>query len=256
MKKFGWELRLGVFLICLSIILYLCQFFLLGNGKQIIFYIFQDIAFLPISALLVLLVIGRLLADHEKHIILDKLNMVIGTFFSEVGTDLLKFCITFDHNADKVGRNLIVKNDWKESDFIRARNSLESYEYNVDSKKGNLAAFQVWITEKRLFLLRFLENPTLLEHQTFTDLLWAVFHLADELSHRHDLTNLPEEDLSHLSGDIKRAYVLLITQWLEYMRHLQMQYPYLFSLAVRTNPFDPNAFVVIRKEQGDPLTKV
>lgn len=247
MKKFTWEIRLGLFLICLSIIFYSCQFLLFGEGRQIVFYIFQDIAFLPISVFLVVLIVGRLLANREKRMILEKLNMAINTFFSEAGSEMLKFCITFDQNVGKVGKNLIVRNNWKGSDFIRAKNNLKHYGYDVNCRKGDLAAFQAWITGKRSFLLLFLANPVLLEHQTFTDLLWAIFHLVDELSYRKDLENLPGSDLDHLSSDLKRAYVLLITQWLEYMRHLQLQYPYLFSLAVRTNPFDPEAFVILRK---------
>jgi len=30
------------------------------------------------------------------------------------------------------------------------------------------------------------------------------------------------------------------------MRHLKKEYPYLFSLAVRTNPFDPRASVEVK----------
>ena len=85
------------------------------------------------------------------------------------------------------------------------------------------------------------QNPNLLEHDSFTDLLWAVFHLAEELAWRQDLRRLPGSDLSHLTGDIERAYTRLITEWLDYMRHLKGSYPYLFSLATRTNPFDPDA---------------
>jgi voltage-gated potassium channel len=85
----------------------------------------------------------------------------------------------------------------------------------------------------------------LLEHETFTDLLWAVFHLTEELASRPALTALPDPDLDHLSGDMGRAYGLLASQWLDYMRHLESAYPYLFSLAVRLNPFDPDAEAVI-----------
>ena len=52
-------------------------------------------------------------------------------------------------------------------------------------------------------------------------------------------------DREHLAGDIERAYVALIAEWLDYMQHLQKHYPFLFSLALRTNPFDPEASVVI-----------
>jgi hypothetical protein len=34
-------------------------------------------------------------------------------------------------------------------------------------------------------------------------------------------------------------------EWLDHVQHLQTAYPYLFSLALRTNPLDPNASVTV-----------
>ena len=86
-----------------------------------------------------------------------------------------------------------------------------------------------------------LENPNLLEHETFTDLLRAVFHLDEELRSRKNVNKLSVKDSDHISGDIKRAYNLLVNEWLDYMYHLKNNYPYLFSLAIRLNPFDEKA---------------
>jgi hypothetical protein len=90
-------------------------------------------------------------------------------------------------------------------------------------------------------MLDLLGNPSLLEHDEFTDLLWAVSHLTEELGARRSLTGLSAADLEHLSGDIKRAYGLLLREWVVYMRHLKEDYPYLFSLAVRMNPLNAEA---------------
>ena len=95
-------------------------------------------------------------------------------------------------------------------------------------------------------MLALLENPNLLEHESFTELLWAVFHLTEELACRMNLKELPDTDYEHLSADMKRAYVLLIAEWLAYMKHLKINYPYLFSLAARMNPFDPNASPIVK----------
>lgn len=86
----------------------------------------------------------------------------------------------------------------------------------------------------------------MLEHESFTELLQAVFHLTEELAHRKDVTQLPDADYQHLANDTKRAYILLVHEWLEYMNYLKDNYPYLFSLAMRTNPFDQDASVVIK----------
>ena len=90
-----------------------------------------------------------------------------------------------------------------------------------------------------------MENPNLLEHESFTNLLWAVFHLTEELAYRRTVERLARADAAHIAGDIKRAYELLTLEWLAYMKRLQKDYPYLFSLAVRTNPFDPGASVEV-----------
>jgi len=91
---------------------------------------------------------------------------------------------------------------------------------------------------KRDFLLRLLENPMLLDNESFTGLLRAVFHLTEELQARDDFRTLPETDVDHLAGDIHRAYYNLVMQWLQYMKYVKKEHPYLFSLAMRTNPFD------------------
>lgn len=96
-------------------------------------------------------------------------------------------------------------------------------------------------------LLRLIENPIIQEHENFTELLRALFHLRDELLNRNDLSELLDSDRKHLEGDIERVYKLLIFEWLRYIRYLKKSYGYLFSLAIRTNPFDPEATAVVKK---------
>lgn len=88
-------------------------------------------------------------------------------------------------------------------------------------------------------MVRLIEHPTLLEHENFTELLRAVFHLTEKLNYRKDLTKLPKHDRGHLSGDMKRMYKHLVTRWVDYMIHLKAFYPYLFSLEVRMSPYNP-----------------
>jgi hypothetical protein len=71
--------------------------------------------------------------------------------------------------------------------------------------------------------------------------------LTDELEHRRDFRKLPAADFRHLSGDIQRACAQLLRQWLTFMQHLKKAYPYLYSLAIRTNPFDPQAQAELRQ---------
>lgn len=245
MKKLNWQIVFGLSLFLLSAVLYLVHYAIFRNTYYIFNYLIGHIAFLPIHVLLVTLVIHQLLKVREKKAMLKKMNMVIGAFFSEVGTRLLNSFSDFDLHYDKIRKNLIITNDWSETEFSDARNSLKGYDYKIDSQKGDLESLKNFLIDRRDFLLGLLKNPILLEHESFTDLLWAVFHLTEELAHRSDVKQLSVTDYAHLSGDIKRAYVLLISEWLAYMKHLKDNYPYLFSLAIRINPFDPNVSVEI-----------
>ena len=97
--------------------------------------------------------------------------------------------------------------------------------------------------------MRLIENPALLEHESFTDLLLAIFHLTEELARRPNLEGLPKSDLAHLRVDIDRTYRLLVHEWLAYMKYLKVSYPYLFHLAMRTNPFDQTASPVVSEDR-------
>jgi hypothetical protein len=83
------------------------------------------------------------------------------------------------------------------------------------------------------------------EQEQFTEALRALFHLAEELGYRGSIENLPETDLEHLANDMERSYRLMTMEWLDYMQYLKESYPYLFSLAMRTNPFDKFASPVV-----------
>ncbi|MBE3035856.1 MAG: hypothetical protein IMZ70_02050 [Candidatus Atribacteria bacterium] len=245
-RVFSWQVLLGLSLIALSTLVYFIHYFIFRDAHHIFLYLIGDIAFVFIEVLLVTLVLHQLLHYREKKAMLNKLNMVIGAFFSEVGRELLKIFSGFDTESVKITQKLVITNESFEKEFLEICKSVKNHTYNIDSKRGDLENIKNFLKEKRQFLLNLLGNPNLLEHESFTNLLWAVFHLTEELIHRRSLSELPETDYQHLAGDIKRAYHLLILEWLNYMKHLKANYPYLFSLAVRTNPFDIDASVEVR----------
>jgi hypothetical protein len=245
MKSFlNWQIVLAIFLIVLSAIFYSLHYLIFGDLHHIFLYLIGDIAFLFIDVMIVTLVLNRLLAYRENQSILKKLNVVINTFFSEVGTDLLKLCLSFDFSADDFKKKLVIKNDWSDRDILITKQNLQSCQ-SIDSKRRDIGEVRTFLISKRQFLLTLLGNPHLVEHESFTNLLLSILHLTDELENRHHFTKLSESDSKHLSEDIKRVYNQLILEWLDYMRHLKRDYPYLFSLALRINPFDDNALVEV-----------
>jgi hypothetical protein len=174
--------------------------------------------------------------------------MIIGIFFSEAGTEILRLLSSFDTQVDRIRGDFLVTDRWSKQDFLALRKRVNAYEHKMDSRQADMGHLKDFLLGKRDFMLRILENPNLLEHEGFTDALWATLHLAEEFAGRKSLENLPKADHGHLAHDMSRAYSRLISEWLNYMWHLRQHYPYLFSLAMRTNPFDLNASVEVHED--------
>jgi hypothetical protein len=247
MKQMRWYLFLTMVLIGQSALVYLAQVSIFHKAEDTLFYMLQDLAFLPVQVLLVTLFLNQLLSMREKRALHKKLNMLIGSFYIEVGTGLIKHLVKFSADITAGRERVLVTRKWTEKDFARARAGLQSSDLGIDSRTSDLDELKIFLSARRGFLLSMLANPNLLEHDAFTDLLWAVFHLLEELSARQDLTSLPKTDYDHLSGDIERAFALVLVEWLAYMQHLKEDYPYLFSLAVRMNPLDEYADPVVKE---------
>lgn len=245
MNHKNWQILFGVILVALSVALYLVHFMIFHDAHHIFLYLLGDIAFVPIEVLLVTLIIHQLLSGREKRNMLDKLNMLIGAFFSETGSRLIVYFSDFDPKLTEIKNEFMISEGWTDRDFEQLIKRLRNYDYSIAAGFVDIISLRDFLKNKRDFLLRLIENPSLLEHEMFTQLLQAVFHLTEELSVRPTLENLPQKDLDHISGDINRVYVLLVKEWLSYMQHLKNNYPYLFSLALRTNPFDEEASAVI-----------
>ena len=250
MKKSDWRLKFSVLLILSSVLLYCFHYFIFRDAHHIFLYLVGELAFIPIEVLLVSLVIDRVIKERETESLIEKLNLIIGVYFNEVGTTILKYCTSIDSQVDDIANFLIVEPSWEERDFKKALEKCKNYNYEIEFHKVDLEKMNEFLLSKRGFLLRLLENPNLLEHETFTHLLTAVFHLEDELSSRN-LSELRQDEKEHLEIDIKRVYGASVSQWVLYMKHLKNTFPYLFVTAMSNNPFDKRTKEDIEKHIKD-----
>jgi hypothetical protein len=245
MRRYSNLIILAVILIGISALLYFVHYLIFRDVHHIFIYMVGDLAFLPLEVFLVVIVIERVLASREKQAIMQKLNMVVGAFFSEVGNDLLQRLLVCFEKSDDIRQHLDVKQNWSRADFNKALAFARTIDGEADFASLDLYGLKKFLVQKRQFLLALLENPNLLEHERFTDLLWATFHLTEELESRESLTGLPETDIKHIAGDTLRVYRLLVVEWLFYVAHLKSKYPYLFSLVARTHPFQEHPSPVV-----------
>ncbi len=244
-KRHRRFLILAAIFVASSALIYFVHYRIFQNPYHIFIYLIGDLAFLPLEVFIVVIVIERILTYREKQALLNKLNMVVGAFFSEVGNRLIADLICSIENREETSQCLAVRQDWAARDFKKATICAHNIKVNADCSNVDLEALRTFLIQKRGFLLRLLENPNLLERERFTDLMWAVFHLAEELEARPSMQNIPDSDLEHLAGDIQRVYGQLVAAWIRYLEHLKSKYPYLFSLVLRTHPFQDHPSPVV-----------
>lgn len=249
LKKYAWELKLSLILIALSAAIFAVKLLILGDsGESNTFsYIFNALGFLPLNVLFVTLLLNTLLTRRAKKAQQEKMKMVVGLFFSEIGTALLRMFVRCDADASHLRSILSVDRSWDSERYQQAQDELSEYHGKLSMDCEHLQEVSVLLKENHDFLLRLVENPVFLEGERTADLMQALFHLSEELSDRCGFTCLPPTDIAHLNGDVKRVYQWLLKVWLSHMEYLAGKYPYLLSLSLRKSPFDEHADVVVRE---------
>lgn len=250
MLKFSrWEIRLIVSLLAASLLIYVIHYLVFHDLHHILIFGVHELAFLPLEVLFVTLIIERVISGYEKRERQSKLKILLGASFSEFGIGMLKMLSgsmkpEFRRQFSSASIQQLVSASKSEVErYISSIRFPEKLVFDAET----IAALKDFLSTRREFMVRLLENPAVLEDESFTSLLFAAFHLSDELSYRDNIGELPESDIEHLSGDITRAFRLLAVEWLKYMVYLSHKYPYLYSLYLRTNPFEETSDAIVKK---------
>ncbi|MCX5778450.1 MAG: hypothetical protein NTU66_04450 [Elusimicrobia bacterium] len=226
-----------VALVCFSAGMYGVQYAVFHDTHDMVFYFLQDLAFLPISVIMVTFIIDQMMSRRQKKQILEKMNFVVGVFYSELGKKLLATFGGMNKNTAGLCAIFAEITDWSDTGIRQAARKLEAHDYAVTfADAQRLDEVRQFLLQKRGFMVQLLENANLLEHETFTNLLMSTFHLMEELTERLNTAAISADDWKHIENDARRVYAFLAIDWLQYLKHLNANYPYLFKFALATNP--------------------
>lgn len=232
MKKFNYYAIISLILVTSSTLMFYIHYLIFGQAENTAYYSTMTLCFIPINSLIVTIVFERMINYKEKIDRIDKLNMLVGIFFNEIGCKLMSYIIDSDDNA----RSIISMYD----DLKTIEKKLLSYDCDVDINKVDIVSLKELLINNNDLLINLVSNENLHLHETFTDLLMAVIHLKDEILfiERHGYSDI---DVNHLQGDIMRVYRSINIQWVNYLKYLQKNYPFLYNNAIRINPFKFNS---------------
>ncbi|WP_434799427.1 hypothetical protein [Terrisporobacter vanillatitrophus] len=228
MKNKKYYIVVSLILVGLSVIMFLIHYLVFGQAVNTAYYSLMNLCFIPVNSLVVTLILERLIDYKAKQERMEKLSMLIGLFFTEVGYKLMHLII----KADKGGKNSITSFN----NLDEVKNQVEIHNYNIDIEDIDLDKIMDILLENSNLLVNLISNENITEHEIFTDLLMSVIHLRDEIVfYKNDKNN--QLDLSHLKKDILRVYKNIAMQWVDYLKYLNKSYPFLYNNAIRLNPF-------------------
>ena len=222
--------------LALSFTIYFLYYLVAGDLGYILNSFVLKLAFLPIYVLFTTLLVNFLLSVREKKITNRKKNMIIGVFFTEMGKALLRHLSSFCHNMPDIEKYLGVNDQWTVQSFQVAKERIKNAKFDI-AITCSVQDIHEFLLSKREFMIQLLQNPHILEDESFTNLLLGTFHLSEELIHRTSNPLLVKGEAEHLAVDIKRIYGQLIIEWLSYLEHLNKQYPFLYNLEASVHPY-------------------
>ncbi len=246
--RLSFEAKLGILLIISALGFYVLNYFLFRDLNFIERYLLAQLGFLPISVLLVTLVLNKLMVRRERMERIEKLNIVVGSFFAEIGKDLLRYLSKYDERIESIAREMMNLENFGNEDFDRIRQKLENKRFEIALEKINLYELRKFLLENKDFAINLLDNPAIIEHETFTELLWNLLHVTEELRRISNFENLPREDYEDIKGDIEKLYRLLIYEWVAYVEYLKGRHPHIFIYEAKTNPLIPHSYHVKRRK--------
>lgn len=233
-------LIIGVGLVSLSLFLHYLHYLVFQDLHHTLIFLFADIAFIPMEVFFTTFILDKLLEKREKEHIFEKLNIIIGVFFTELGTELLNKLSRYDKNSSQLHSEVLIKENWHKENFKALEVHVRKYNYSSDASKIDLLKLKDILDNNKDLLINLLTNPTLMEHEEFTEMLMALLHLKEELGSRccKEVCNIRNDEVEHLNKDIAVAYKYLTFEWARYMKYLKWNYPSLFKKAILNNPFD------------------
>ena len=228
MKKSNYYMLVSIILIAMSCIMFFIHYLVFGQVVNTAYYSLMNLCFIPINSLVVTIILEKIIDHKAKEERMNKLNMLVGIFFTEVGCKLMHLII----NADKEAKNSIACFD----SLDKIEYDLLKHEYEIDIKELDLEAIKTILVDNSNLFVNLISNENLLQHETFTDLLMSVVHLRDELAFMKN-NKTSDIDINHLENDIMRVYKNITIQWVHYLEYLNKFYPFLYNNAIRVNPF-------------------
>lgn len=237
-KEIRGSIMINIVLLIMSMIIYTIHYMVFGHANETLSGIILSLAYVPLGMICQILIFDKILEARERIKAANKMNMLVGSFYHEVGNKLLDLIVKGDKAIKEVQAYTQISLKWEIDEFQLLSQILREYKCNLDIDIINLEEISRILELENKFLLGYITNPILDEYEEFGNMIISLLHLSDELKSRYNNKTLMDYEKIHIRNDICCAYNRLLLQWVDYMQYLKGVYPELFVKALINSPFD------------------
>lgn len=226
---------IAIGLVSLSALLYFIHYFAFDGHHDAGYYgdkIFSHIAFLPIHALVLGIIIEGMISFKENISRRKRLNMFLGIFFRQLGAEFLALASDMCKNRDALDGVTLIHEQWKSRDFRKARANLREFKVEMEPDEAKLLAVLDMLKQRENDILTMTRNPLVLDFEYLHDGLVSLLHLIEEIHYRDSTAKFAKGEIKHLAKDVGKALVRMTNLWLTYMEYLKAEHPVLFTCQV------------------------
>ena len=106
----SWKFKFAIVMLIIASIFFVSRIIVLGDPEEVVAYLWKQIGFIPVNILIVALLLDGIMSKKEREAILEKLDMLMGTFFTEIGNDLISEISKANKNKSKTKDLKSIKN--------------------------------------------------------------------------------------------------------------------------------------------------
>lgn len=238
---------LGIMLFLFSVVLYFLNFLLYGDAHHLMEAFTEELAFMPVYVFITAVFAERMLSRSEKAEMSRRTNALVGTFYNEIGYDIVKKLIKFDSNSGTLNTKISIDGGLDPQKVKSIHRLAETYTYGAPKGKEDILEIGDLLSAKKDFMLIMMSNASLLEKDEFSELLLSVNHIHEALKTIDDISAIRDDLVDHFHSDIEKAYRSLIGVWVSYLSFIEKEDPYLYMLAIAKNPFKGEAGRIEKK---------
>jgi hypothetical protein len=143
-----WKLIAGIGLVNLSLAFLTAHYLVFIGCASPVYFFMGDLAFIPIEVLIVTIIIDQMLVSRDRQQRMEKLNMVIGIFFSRVGTQLLDRFAKADPGEMPLWKRMAGGNDLTVEKFKAMHSGPGGWHAKVDPARVDMDALREFLLQK------------------------------------------------------------------------------------------------------------